>query len=104
MAFGIGTNTQPANAGVVRGEQLPIACECWFTSSGKTTPIMIKVQDSDSGEIITVRNIQVHYAERKNYAGIPTDEFDCSIFLLGQKMQVKLIHYLTENKWTMNFR
>ena len=104
MAFGIGTNAQKADAGTVKGGQMPIACECWFTSSGKTTPVMIKVQNEEDGEIITIRNIQIHYSERKNYAGIPSDEFDCSIYLLGQKLDVKLIHYLTENKWTMNFR
>ena len=29
MAFGIGTNSQAADAGMVRGKQKEVACECW---------------------------------------------------------------------------
>ncbi len=104
MLFQTGDTVKEPDAGVVRGKPLPVACECWFTSSGKIMPLMIKVQNEDDGEIITIRNIQVNYYERKNYAGVPTDEFDCRISLLGQKFDVKLVHYLTDSKWTMNFR
>ena len=104
MLFGLGNYTDQPDAGALRGKPLPVACECWFTSSGKIMPIMLKVQNEDDGEIITIRNIQVNYYERKNYAGIPTDEFDCRISLLGQKFDVKLVHYLTDSRWTMNFR
>jgi len=44
MAFGIGTNTKDADAGLIRGTQREIACECWFTSTGKMIPLMIKVR------------------------------------------------------------
>ena len=47
MAFGIGTNTQDADAGEVRGEQREVACECWFTSKGRIIPRMLKVQEED---------------------------------------------------------
>lgn len=49
MAFGIGTNTQKADSGPVRGKQKEIACQCWFTSKGKITPLMLKIQDADPG-------------------------------------------------------
>lgn len=48
MAFGIGTNTQEADAGQVQGTQREIACECWFTSTGKIIPRMLKIKDEDS--------------------------------------------------------
>ena len=32
MAFGIGTNTNRADAGPVKGKQREIACLCWFKS------------------------------------------------------------------------
>lgn len=102
MAFGIGTNTERPNA-IVRGEQVEIACECWFTCSGRTTPIMIKIADED-GEIRTIRQIQVHSQEKKQYCGIPSEEFDCTIIILGQKIPVKLIHYMTESKWVLVYR
>ena len=37
MSFGIGTNTQMADFGFIRGKQKEIACQCWFTSKGKVT-------------------------------------------------------------------
>ena len=103
MAFGIGTNAEKPDAGVLKGEQREIACECWFTCSGKTTPGMIKIEDED-GEIRTIRQIQVHSQERKQYAGIPSEEYDCTIIILGQQVPVRLIHYLTESRWVLNFR
>ena len=45
MAFGIGTTLKAPDAGPVKGIQKEVACECWFTSTGKITPLMIKVQD-----------------------------------------------------------
>ena len=104
MLFQIGDTIQEPDAGTMRGKPLPVACECWFTSSGKMIPLMLKVRNEDDGEIITIRNIQVNYYERKNYAGVPTDEFDCRISLLGQMFDVKLVHYLTDSKWTINFQ
>ena len=47
MAFGIGTNTQKADAGAVKGNQREIACDCWFTTTGKIIPRMLKIQDED---------------------------------------------------------
>lgn len=46
MAFGIGTNTNLADtpAGIVKGKQIKAACQCWCTSTGKVTPLMLKVQ------------------------------------------------------------
>ena len=64
MAFGIGTNTQAADAGVVRGRQKDIACQCWFTSTGEIMPLMLKVKDED-GEIRAIKEITVHSKELK---------------------------------------
>ena len=47
MAFGIGINNENQDAGMIRGSQQDIACECWFTQKGKIIPLMIKVQDED---------------------------------------------------------
>lgn len=102
MTFGIGTNMERPNA-IVRGEQVEIACQSWTTCSGKTTPIMIKIEDED-GEIRTIRQIQVHSQEKKQFCGIPSEEFDCTIVILGQKIPVKLIHYMTEGKWVLVYK
>ena len=100
MAFGIGTNTQKASAGFVMGKQKEIACQCWFTSKGKVTPLMLKVQDED-GEIRTVHQIQVLSQEEKMYAGVQSLEIDCIITILEQQMDVQLIYYKEENRWVL---
>lgn len=103
MAFGIGTNTQKADSGPVRGKQREIACQCWFTSKGKITPLMLKIQDED-GEIRTVKQIQIHSQEEKMYAGVASVEFDCTITILEQQIGVRLIYYKEENRWVLVYR
>ena len=73
MAFGIGINTSTPNAGEVKGSQWEVACDCWFTADGDLLPRYIKVKDED-GEIRTIKQLQIHSQERKNYAGIPSIE------------------------------
>ncbi len=103
MAFGIGTNAQKADAGFIKGKQREIACQCWFTSKGKVTPLMLKIEDED-GEIRTVRQIQVVSQEEKRYAGVRSLEFDCIITILGQQIDVQLIYYKEENRWVLVYR
>lgn len=100
MAFGIGINTQQTNAGEMRGARREIACECWFTKSGNTIPIMIKFED-ENGEIQTVREIAVLHSERKNYAGISTMEHACRIGIGGKQYNVRLVFVQSECKWMM---
>ncbi len=103
MAFGIGTNSLPPDAGMVRGKQKEVACECWFTSTGKITPLMLKVKDED-GEIRVIKEITVHTQELKRYAGCPSLEFDCTLWLGEQKIRARLIYYMTQSRWVLNFR
>ena len=103
MAFGIGTNTQRADSGPVRGKQREIACQCWFTSKGRITPLMPKIQDEE-GEIRTVKQIRIHSQEEKMYAGVASVEFDCSITILEQQIEVRLIYYKEENRWVLVYR
>ena len=103
MAFGIGANTQKADMGPVKGKQREIACQCWFTSKGKVTPLMLKVQDED-GEIRTVHQIRVLSQEEKMFAGIASLEFDCIITILEQQINVQLIYYKEENRWVLVYQ
>ena len=103
MAFGIGVNTGNAYAGDIRGTQKEIACECWFTSTGKIMPLMLKLQDED-GEVRMIREITVHSQEKKTYAGIPSIEYDCTLEVEGRGIRAWLIYYQTENQWVLNFR
>ena len=103
MAFGIGNDMQKADAGFIKGKQKEIACQCWFTSKGKVTPLMLKVQDED-GEIRTVHQIQVLSQEEKKYAGVRSLEFACIITILEQQIEVQLIYYKEENRWVLVYR
>ena len=103
MAFGIGTNTQNADAGFVKGKQKEIACQCWFSSKGRVIPLMLKIEDED-GEIRTIRQIEVLSQEEKRYAGVRSLEFDCNITILEQKIGVQLIYYKEENRWVLVYR
>lgn len=105
MAFLTGSHlyAQKADAGQIRGEQKEIACKCWFTSSGKLIPLMLKIRDED-GEIRTVHQIQVHSQEEKTYAGMPSIEYDCTITILEQQIRVWLIYYKEQNRWALVYR
>ena len=103
MAFGIGTNTRTEEAGIVRGRQKDIACQCWFTSTGEIMPLMLKVKDED-GEIRVIKEITVHSKELKRYAGNLSIEFECTLWVREQRMRAKLIYYLTQSRWVLNFQ
>ena len=76
---------------------------CWFISKGKMKPIMLKIEDED-GEIRTVHQIRVLSQEERKYAGMRSLEFDCIITILEQQIDVQLIYYKEENKWTLVYR
>jgi hypothetical protein len=101
-AFGIGTNTQGINSGKVKGTQKEIACDCWFTSTGKSIPRMIKFIDAND-ELQTIDKIHVKYTETKNYSGIQSIEYGCTIICQGFSRDVKLIFFKDSCKWIMTF-
>ncbi len=103
MAFGIGINMSVTDAGMIKGKQREIACQCWFTSKGRVMPVMIKIQDED-GEIRTIKQIRINSCEEKMYAGISTLEFDCTITILEQEINVWLLYYKEENRWMLAYR
>ena len=51
------------NGEFAKGKRIKVACECWFTSEGKMTPLMVKVKDED-GEIRAFRNLVVLAQEK----------------------------------------
>lgn len=90
MGVRLGTVTEEKDAGLLKGVQRQIACDCWFTSGGKTIPRLIKVMDED-GTLQTIPVTQVLASEQKNYAGIHTVEHICRIPIGEREETVKLI-------------
>ncbi len=103
MAFGTGASHRVQGAEAVRGKQREIACECWFTSTGKITPLMLKIKDEE-GVCQTIRPITVRSSEKKMYAGTPSVDFDCESELAGKLTRVWLIYFPNDNRWVMNIR
>ena len=100
MVFKTDFGIQDKDSGRLRGRQLAVACGCWFTSTGRPIPRLIKFQD-ENGELQTIQTIQVDYEEEKHYSGIPFHEFDCRIFFHGLWMQVHLLYMKEQNRWLM---
>lgn len=98
--FGTGRNVRRADAGGPLGKRMEIACKCWFTSTGEAIPLMIKVKDEE-GEIRCITRIEVLYAEKKFYAGIPTRQYRCNLFYQGRRREAFIVFQPIENKWTM---
>ncbi|MBQ4523718.1 MAG: hypothetical protein IJA10_12310 [Lachnospiraceae bacterium] len=100
MAFRLGDIIEKKEHGILHGIQREIACECWFTSQGKSIPKLIKVMD-EKGCIHTVGDIQVLTTEEKTYSGIQTVEHICTIPVNGRKEIVKLIFTKETCKWVI---
>ena len=56
MAFGIGINTEHTEQEPLSGTYHEVAVQCWFTATGKSLPLMLKVKGEDE-EIIQINHI-----------------------------------------------
>lgn len=88
------------DSGILLGKIYPIACNGWFTSNGSITPMFFKFK-GDDGELQTVKNLRVNFMEEKNYSGIPSKEFACTVCIGGLERDVKLIFYTETCTWVM---
>ena len=64
MSMGIGTNTQKPDEGELKRKMKEIACSVWYTSKGRTIPMMFKYQDEE-GVIHKVTHINVQKQAEK---------------------------------------
>lgn len=90
MAFGIGTNTGHPQHEAPRGNPEEVAVKCWFTSTGKAMPLMMKLQTAEE-EIIEVDGIQVLTTDKQWYAGILNWKYRCRAVVQGQMMEFILL-------------
>lgn len=100
MGFRLGDIMDKTENGHLRGIQREIACECWFTSKGKTIPKIIKIMDGE-GVLHTIRDVQLLTLEEKTYSGIQTVEHLCRVNIGGRMETVKLIFTKDSCKWTI---
>ena len=92
--------TPQTDSGAPSGKMYHIAVMAWFRSTGDPIPMSFKFQD-DSGQIQSVKEIDVRYSEDRNYSGIPSKEYGCEAIIGGMIRAFKLIFYTEACKWVM---
>lgn len=88
------------DSGIPTGKMYRIACKAWFTSTGSPIPLSYKFE-GDDGEMQIVKDVRVNYVEDKNYSGIPSKEYGCTVTLGGVSLDIKLIFYCESCIWVM---
>lgn len=99
-AFGIGTNTQAPDSGILKKKFIQVACDCYFTASGRPIIQYFKYQDEE-GMVHTIRDIRMISQEEKNYVGCPSRECSCQAVIDGIQTQFKLIFFKEECRWVL---
>ena len=98
MGMGIGINDTAPDEGRIKGKQESVACSVWFTSTGRIMPKLMKYKEQN-GEIITVYQIHVISARKKNYCGIPAYEFECDALVEKKLKKFRLHYYIERQEW-----
>lgn len=102
MGFRLGDITEKTEAGALRGTRLQVACDCWFTSGGRTIPRLIKLMDEE-GVLHMIPVVQLLSSEQKNYSGIHTVEHICRIPVGDREETVRLIFTNENCQWALVF-
>ena len=102
MGFQLGPIADLTDAGDMTGIQKEIACKCWFTSTGSTIPLMIKIMD-EGGVLYSVQVLQVISSDEKRFAGIETIEHVCKIEVNQTEKIVKLVLNKSKCTWKIVF-
>lgn len=102
MGFQLGPIADLTDTGKLHGVQKEIACKCWFTSTGTTIPLMIKIMD-DEGQIYSIQVLQVISSDEKRFCGIETVEHVCKILVNEQEKIVKLVFNKSSCTWKIVF-
>ncbi|MDO5345765.1 MAG: hypothetical protein Q4E91_08480 [Lachnospiraceae bacterium] len=84
----------------VRGRKRKVAVDCWFTSTGRTMPRMMKFENED-GCLQMVNNIRIIRREQKYYAGIYCQRFDCKATVDGVEREFILMFRPREHLWEL---
>ncbi|MDI9243318.1 hypothetical protein [Fusibacillus kribbianus] len=99
MAFGIGINSGHQEHGELKGPYQEVAVKCWFTASGRSMPLGMKLKTED--EIIEIRDIQVQTAEKQFYAGILHWRYRCLAAAGNRQFSFTLLFRPDECTWKL---
>lgn len=100
MGFIAGSGTEILEERGIRGRRQKVAVDCWFTSTGRVIPRMVKYEDEE-GCLQVLRDIRITGQEQKKYAGIYCQRFDCETAVEGRKYEFTLLFHCREHTWDM---
>ena len=100
MGFEIGPQEEKRQERAVRGRYQKVAVACWFTTTGRTFPLILKFEDEDGFRHV-IGDIQLINTEQKHYDGIMTQRYDCRTVLRGRVWDFVLLYHPEENVWDM---
>lgn len=100
MGFALEPQKEILQERTVRGHYRKVAVGCWFTAKGRTFPKILKYED-DEGVLHTIDSIQILSRDKKNYAGIMAQKYDCRTEIEGRMVEFTLLYHPGENTWDM---
>lgn len=100
MGFAVGMEKEKLQEEAVKGKYMKVAVGCWFTSTGKAIPRMLKYEDRE-GMRHLMKDVQVLKTEQKYYAGILSQKYVCSAIVDGRSREFILLYHPGENTWDM---
>lgn len=100
MGFGLGMETEKLQERAVNGRYMKVAVGCWFTSTGKAIPKMVKYEDEEKLQH-TLNRIEVLKSDKKHYAGIYSQRYDCCVVEAGVRRYFTLLYHPGDNTWDM---
>lgn len=100
MGFAMEAQEEKLQEKAVEGRYREVAVGCWFTSKGRVFLKMLKYEDEE-GFRHTIENIQVLKSEKKHYAGILMQRYDCSTEINGVQREFTLLYHPDMNTWEM---
>lgn len=100
MAFGEQFYLDRKEWGEIRGIKQKVAVGCWFTSTGRMMPKMLKYQDA-GGRIRCLEEIEILKTEEKYYAGSLVRRYDCLTRKDGREYEFMLLFYPEACFWRM---
>lgn len=100
MKFTVGMEKEKHLEESLKGHYQKVAVGCWFTSTGRGIPQMVKYEDEE-GCLQMLNNIQIIRTGEKYYAGILSRRYDCRAVVDSQMRDFILIYNPETNIWDM---
>lgn len=82
-----------------RGVTSDVAVKCWFTATGRSMPLMMKLQTEEG--LTEVAPIRVLTSEKQYYTGILTWKYRCSAVVNRREVEFVLLFYPGECTWKL---